>query len=128
MFYLIFLASSFRIIMPYFSSVRITFLHFCKTRNKFPDFFKNRLIYYPLRHSNLGGMILLHCFSCHIVHHFYYELSSHLKIISSKLTKITFGFCHLKMFIFLRYCLKVLLSASGQSLCIQQRMHLRVPW
>lgn len=28
---------------------------------------------------------------------------AHLKITSSKLTKITFSFCHLQMFVFLRY-------------------------
>lgn len=53
-------------ISRFFSSVRIIFLRFCKTRTKFPEFFKNRLIYYPLKHSNLEGMVLLSCFACHI--------------------------------------------------------------
>ena len=61
-------------------------------------------------------MILLPCFPCHIMHHIYYELSSDfslLKITSRKLTKITFSFYQLQLFVFLR---SVLFSRQKSSM------------
>lgn len=96
-------------ISRFFSPVIIIFVHFCKIRNKFPDFFRKRLMPNTLRHFNLKGIILLSYFACHIIYS-YYELSSdfsHFKIVSRKLNTITFSFCHLYMFVFLRCLPKV---------------------
>lgn len=96
-------------ISRFFSSVIIVFVHFCKIRNKFPDFVRNRLMPNTLRHFNLKGIILLSYFACCIIYS-YYELSSdfsHFKIVSSKLNTTAFSFCHLYMFVFLRYLPKV---------------------